>query len=335
MKIERIHIERYGAWQNLELPVDSDGISVYYGPNEAGKTTLMRFIHGILYGFHCDDVERTPGGAGSGSWGGSLQVAVDAQSWIIRRTGRAGTRGLVTVRRLEDSTTAEHAAVPGDLIGDIHETVYENIFAIGLCELQELSTLESREVAEHIYSLSLGLDGQQLLDLTEEVRATGSGILDIDQSSGQLAELYQALDGIDAEIENQGGQRRRHAQLHQARTKWEDTIVDLKQRQQGLENQLHGHEYLERVYDPWARLRDSEKELESLPHIPDFPEDGRQNLEDIETELAAVRGRRKALQNEARELKKQSTEAHVDPDFRRYAPALQSFVDQRDWIAEL
>ena len=49
MKLERIHVERYGAWKNLDLPVDSDGMSVYYGPNEAGKTTLMRFIRGVLY----------------------------------------------------------------------------------------------------------------------------------------------------------------------------------------------------------------------------------------------------------------------------------------------
>ena len=47
MKLERIHIERFGAWQNLDLPVDSEGISVYYGPNEAGKSTLMTLLAGL------------------------------------------------------------------------------------------------------------------------------------------------------------------------------------------------------------------------------------------------------------------------------------------------
>ena len=338
MKLERIHIERYGAWQNLELPVDSDGVSVFYGPNEAGKTTLMRFVQGVLYGFHSADLDRIPGRPESGSWGGSLQLSLGAETWIIRRTGPLGTRGLVTARRLQGGvadTTGENSGVPGDITGDIHETVYENIFAIGLCELQELATLESREVAEHIYSLSLGLDGQQLLALTDVVRTTGTEILDIRHSSGRLSELYQALDEIDTEIGNQAEGRQRHTLLTQELRKWEDSIVDLKQRQQGLENQLHGHEYLERVYDPWVRLRDSEKELEALPHIPDFPEDGLQSLEEIETELAAARERRSALQTEARTLISRSREAQVDSNFRRYAPVLQSFVDQRDWIAEL
>ena len=338
MKLEQIHVERYGVWNNLNLPVDSDGMSVFYGPNEAGKTTLMRFIRGVLYGFRRSDTDRIPGRVESGNWGGSLQVAYGTESWVIRRTGKTETRGLVTAR-LAEGECAESAndgtALLGDIIGDVNETVFESIFAIGLYELQELATLESREVAEHIYSLSLGLDGQELLDLIDGVRAAGKEILDVDNSRGRLAELYEELDEVDSEIDSIGGARRHHAKLGKEQTKLEDEIVELKQRQQGLENQLHGHEYMERVYEPWAKLRRHEQELAGLPELPDFPEDGLQSLEEIETELAAARGRRSTLLAEAKELKKKSKEANVDPNFRRYAPALQSFVDQRDWIAEL
>ena len=338
MKLERIHVERYGAWKNLDLPVDSDGMSVYYGPNEAGKTTLMRFIRGVLYGFRRGDTDRIPGRVESGNWGGSLQVAYGTESWVIRRTGKTGTRGLVTARLAEgefSESASDGAALLGDIVGDVNETVFESIFAIGLYELQELATLESREVAEHIYSLSLGLDGQELLELIDGVRAAGKEILDVENGRGRLAELYAELDEVDSEIDSIGGARRRHAKLSKEQAKLEDEIVELKQRQQGLENQLHGHEYMERVYEPWAKLRRHEQELVGLPELPDFPEDGLQSLEEIETELAAARGRRNALLAEAKELKKKSKEANVDPNFRRYAPALQSFVDQRDWIAEL
>lgn len=338
MKLERIHVERYGAWQNLDLPVDSEGISVYYGPNEAGKTTLMRFIRGVLYGFRRSDMDRIAGRVESGSWGGSLQVAYGTESWVVRRTGKAGTRGLVTASRAEsdfNNSTIDGTALLGDIVGDVNETVFESIFAIGLYELQELATLESREVAEHIYSLSLGLDGQELLELIDGVRDASSEILDVEKDTGLLTRLYGELDELDREIESIGGSRRRHARLSSEQEKLEDSIVELKERQQGLENQLHGHEYLERVYEPWAKLHRYEQELALLPDLPDFPEDGLQSLEEIETELAAARGRRKALLAEAKELKQKSRSANVDSNFRRYAPALQSFVEQRDWIAEL
>ncbi|MDA0588932.1 MAG: AAA family ATPase [Planctomycetota bacterium] len=338
MKLERIHVERYGAWNNLELPVDADGMSVYYGPNEAGKTTLMRFIRGVLYGFRRGDTDRIPGRVESGSWGGSLQVAHGTESWVVRRTGKTGTRGLVTARPADGdfgASASDGRTLLGDIVGDVNETVFESIFAIGLYELQELATLESREVAEHIYSLSLGLDGQQLLELIDGVRDASQAILNVEAETGRLTELYEELDEVDSEIASIGPTRKRHAKLSHEQEKWEDTIVDLKQRQQGLENQLHGHEYLERVYDPWAKLHRHEQELALLPNLPDFPEDGLQSLEEIETELAAARGRRNALLTESKQLRAKSKEANVDPNFRRYAPALQSFVDQRDWIAEL
>ena len=50
MRITSLKIERFGVWEGLSLPKVSRGINVFYGPNEAGKTTLMQFIRACLYG---------------------------------------------------------------------------------------------------------------------------------------------------------------------------------------------------------------------------------------------------------------------------------------------
>ncbi len=199
MKLERIHIEHYGAWQNLDLPVDAEGTSVYYGPNEAGKSTLMRFIRGVLYGFQTDDVGRPAGNTGQ-PWGGSLQVEQDGESWIVRRAGKDGSRGLVTARPVEAEERAafrDEQSVAPNLTGDVSESIYRNIFAIGLDELKEIASLESREVAEHVYSLSLGLDGQQLLSMIDQARAERNELLNPETGTGELAELHGELDSID------------------------------------------------------------------------------------------------------------------------------------------
>lgn len=342
MKLERIHIERFGAWQNLDLPVDSEGISVYYGANEAGKSTLMKFVRGVLYGFPKNESGRPIDDDGTRPWGGSLQIQHDAESWVIRRSGQGDSTGLVTSWPVdhEDHSNGEVASRDGselvsNLVSGVSESVYENIFAIGLYELQELATLESKEVAEHIYSLSLGLDGQQLLDLIEEVKEARNELLNIESGEGRLAELYEGVAELDSQLEQANGIRRKHAQLCEEREKWEETIVEFKQRQQGLEHQLNGHEFMEEVYEPWRRVRRFEDEIAQLPHLPDFPADGLSSLEGIETELATAKGHRNALLTEARQLSAQRKQIHPDPEFRRYAPALQAFVDQRDWIAEM
>jgi uncharacterized protein YhaN len=341
MKLERILVERYGAWQNLDLPVDSEGISVYYGPNEAGKSTLMRFIRGVLYGFRKSDVSRPleDDEADTGaSWGGSLQVEHQAEPWMVRRIAQPGSRGLLSAWRAESDHevgATDGSAFQSDIVGGVNEAVFENVFAIGLYELQELATLEDNEVAEHIYSLSLGLDGQQLLDLIQEVRAERSEILDAEAGTGTLAEAHAEIDEIDQQLEEKAGARRKYEQLLVEQDEWEETIVELKQRQQGLEHQLRGHEYMERVHEPWLKVRQIERQLAKLPDLPDFPESGLADLQEIETELSALKGRRSTLLGEAQNLSAQAKQIRIDADLKRYRPALRSFIDQREWIADL
>lgn len=58
MRITSLKVERFGVWENLDLPKLSPGLNVFYGPNEAGKTTLMQFIRTCLYGGGDEDRER-------------------------------------------------------------------------------------------------------------------------------------------------------------------------------------------------------------------------------------------------------------------------------------
>ena len=55
MRITGIEIERFGVWQNYKQALNRNGLTVFYGPNEAGKTTLLRFIRGLLYGYPPDE----------------------------------------------------------------------------------------------------------------------------------------------------------------------------------------------------------------------------------------------------------------------------------------
>ena len=51
MRIKTIEIDGFGVWNGLALEELSDHATVVYGPNEAGKTTLMQFVRAVLYGF--------------------------------------------------------------------------------------------------------------------------------------------------------------------------------------------------------------------------------------------------------------------------------------------
>ncbi len=49
MKIKQLKINSYGKLKNKEINL-SDNINIIYGKNEAGKSTLLKFIINSFYG---------------------------------------------------------------------------------------------------------------------------------------------------------------------------------------------------------------------------------------------------------------------------------------------
>ncbi len=76
-----------------------------------------------------------------------------------------------------------------NLLGGITEPVYENIFAIGLNELQELATLDGEEVARYIYGISLGPDGERILKAYNNSEVDSKHLFDETKKDGHLLKL--------------------------------------------------------------------------------------------------------------------------------------------------
>ena len=49
MKINYLKINGFGKLEDKEINLN-DNINIIYGENEAGKTTILKFISGMLYG---------------------------------------------------------------------------------------------------------------------------------------------------------------------------------------------------------------------------------------------------------------------------------------------
>lgn len=105
MKITEIHIDHFGPWNQLAMPLPNDGVTVISGPNESGKSALRRFVRGVLFGFSSLDggsefrARRLPSA-------GSLRVRHRGQVFDIRRAAHDGDAGFVTTRRLTTTGTA-------------------------------------------------------------------------------------------------------------------------------------------------------------------------------------------------------------------------------------
>lgn len=118
MRLEHLRLTAFGKFKGQELEL-GPGLNVIYGPNEAGKSTVQRFIQGMLYGFYkggtrrrlkLEEMDRYQPWSGAG-YRGTLIYRLDRTGRRIRVEREFGDRSTV---RVFDAHTGEPLAFPQD-----------------------------------------------------------------------------------------------------------------------------------------------------------------------------------------------------------------------------
>lgn len=333
MKIREIQIDRFGAWQDLRLPLHGGGLTVVHGPNEAGKSTLMRFIGGILYGFDPAEPQAGEDGPAPDSRSGGLLVDHCEQGHEIRRTAEPGRRGTLTISGLEPECLEEDWL--SERLGGTPKKIFEHVFAVGLHEIQELATLQDDEIARHIYGMTLGPEGQKLLEISADLNRRRSRLFDGHAPHGPLREDLVRDGQLAEELHSAAASRDRHAELDRERRHLEDEIADAKNRLEEGRRQLDGHRFLERVWKPWNQVRELQAELDQLPNVAEFPQNGLERLAELDHEIESATRVRETLLAEADRFRQQAETLEIDPEIRRHEAVIRDLLDQRSWMAEL
>lgn len=324
MKIRQLHIERFGGWQQVELPLSTDGLTVLYGLNETGKSTLVRFLRGMLYGFGSEDVLGAGARPRAVACGGQLVLESDGEEVVIRRS--SGT----------SASDAEPAGADASrvaaMLGGVGRDVYERIFAVGLAELQELATLQGDEVSQYLYQMSLGRDGQRLVTALQEADAAQRSFLDGTAPGETLRRWQSMLSDLDARIAELEGQTAQHESLERERRRLESAIDEQRARQRGLRAQLRGHRFLDRVWSPWSRQQSLLRERNTLPDVSKFPSDGVLRLRTLESELRDLRQQRIRLIASLRRLRSDLRQIPLDKPLRRRRNEVRRLLEQFDVI---
>ncbi|MDA1213199.1 MAG: hypothetical protein O2955_11825, partial [Planctomycetota bacterium] len=78
----------------------------------------------------------------------------------------------------------------------------------------------------------------------------------------------------------------------------QDQLVEMKSRRAGLESQLRGHQFMDRIWGPWNTLQRLRREWKQIPRVKGFPENGLEQLIHIEQELESTRRCRDSIRAE-------------------------------------
>lgn len=161
MKIRELHLKHFGKFSDKRI-VLKDGINIFYGENESGKTTIHTFIKSMLFG-----MERGRGRAASNDtfrlyepwensnyYSGILKFESGGKNFCLTRNFDKYTKSASLV--CEDDGE-EFSLEHGDLeviLNGLHAANYENTISIGQMKIETNQSLatELQNFATNYYS---------------------------------------------------------------------------------------------------------------------------------------------------------------------------------------
>ena len=341
MRVKDIQIDGFGVWTGLSVESLNDKMTLFYGPNEAGKTTLMQFIRAMFYGFSEDRCDRYFPPVFGGTRGGAIRVAGTTGGYTIRRHHEAGIEQHHEQVSVVGPGGSEQGRQQIDtLLGSIDESIFTNVFAIGLRELQELSSLDDTEAADELYKLSTGLDRVSLVEVIRGLKKSRSELIGVADGtdSGQdesLRRLISKRDRLRHEVQTSvhGGQR--WVELAAKRQAQEKEIRTLDERVISLEQQARCVEIATSIYETWCQRDELAERIDLLSAEPLLPDDAPKRLKEIESQIDQQRVKVEEIKEKRRGIRVQAEQFPIHRKLVELKPGIEFASQQAPWIETL
>ncbi len=326
MKIQRLRIDGFGHFADKELGPFDRPVSVFYGPNEAGKSTLLEFIRRVFFGFP-DGRSRAnhyPPMAG-GRHGGSVTFITDGgETVIVQRIAGAGG-GPLTLTTAAGVPLREAELVR--LLGHPLD-VFQSVSTFTLDELHSDEMLRNDSINSQIYSAGMGaarLPGalrtmkaekeklfksggrtQAIYDTADQLREIDAKLRDVANNATEYGRLTARLETIGRELEGLDNLHREYQSLYEQ----EQRLVD--------------------AWEDWNALDEVGRRLDQLPVIDDFPAKGVSRLEALEERVQTAERERQTASRKAEDLRPKAKVRVAHENILDYSPGIRRLERGRD-----
>ena len=282
MRLDRLYLDGFGQFHQRIFGPISTPVTVFYGPNEAGKSTLLAFIRTVLFGFPGRGRDKYYPALSGGQHGGRIWLSnVTGDVYIVERF--AGVHGGTLSVRTESGEELEAAATLSKLTGNATPDLFKNVFAFSLDELQTADLMNDSEVAGRVYGVGYGVSklsgftksldskkrklylptGQQqaIANCLKELLEVETPLRDIENNAEKYSERASAKSAVEQDLDGSGAK-----------------LVDLNARSRQVGLLMKGR-------NDWQALSDCEVRLDQMPQFEQFPENSIPRLEALQSRV--------------------------------------------------
>ena len=269
MKIIQMNLDDFGIYHNVMWNPPEKGLIVMHGRNESGKTTLMKYVRSMFFGYL------------RGEWKGYF-----GHMDIRRENGREYR----IYRNEKESYIAD-----GDMLiheeparlwwHDLERVTYDNIFAMGLEDLQGFKVLSNEAVRSRFFSIESGMNlGATSRDLQRRMSdllvASVQGKKPINQLLSQQRDYDLRIDRLAYDEEEFAALQKEEEKTHEEERRIRLEAEEIKLQLERISMPISAWQVYRRGRQAWNHMQE-------LADVSQFPPEGAKEFTQTEEKIAS------------------------------------------------
>lgn len=279
MKITDLQLQQYGIYHDASWQPSQTSLNIVMGENESGKTTMLRFIRDMLFGY------------GRGKWQGRKGnmgfVRSDGQFYrVFRNEKEQWFENTNHVKFTED--------LPAAWWHGLNRSIYEKIFAVGLEDLQGASFLANDTVRSRFFMLQ---GGDKLANAKAELEeAKGKLFTSSAQGKRKINQLASDLEEAGKELDGLSRQEKDFSDLQRRQEEMKKEIADLQLK---LDKDNEENSRLEKRLGAWKYYQQAvsvKHQLDLSSQVTMFPSNGKEQWNQLMNRMKVIHDQKESLQ---------------------------------------
>lgn len=335
MRIDGWRVDGFGILRGHQVRGLADGLTVFLGPNEAGKSTLLAFLRGVLVGYPARGAAAHYPPLNGGEHGGRVFLRGAEGEVIVERMVKSKTPRVIFPDRVDTGDD-----VVRRLLGGVDAGLFNSVFAFSLTELQDLRSLSGEGVRDRIFSAGIAGAGRSARQAATRLDKEASELLR-PRKGGRVNDLLDLLSESESLTAAARAAASHYPRLLEAEAEARRRVEAAHEEARAVRDALRRGERLLELWPVYLEGEEARRELESLGSVDGLPEDPEERLARVTGAVTTASLQVAELEADVDEARRavDSGRAALRPDLAALSPRVEGVADRlgvyQDRVASL
>ncbi|QST00711.1 AAA family ATPase [Pontibacillus sp. ALD_SL1] len=323
MKLKQALIYGFGKWHHKTIHFQDEGLTVFYGKNEAGKSTLRQFILYVLFNLPPKKVKAYIPKMG-GTVGGRLMISDVRYGTVYIERDYNQNNG--EARCYFDDGSEQSEEWLRHYLKGMDKNTFEAIFSFDLHDIQHIHTVGSKAIGDVLFGV--GMTGsKQIYQLETKLEKEIDRLFKKQGRKPVLNEQFAHVKEMEQTLSFLKQEEQKYEDLKLEEQEVQDELHQLQEKRQTYmvrKDLLEKHHQASHLIFRYQQLKE---ERSSLPETLQFPEQGLERYYKLKEQEMPIRSEKEVVKQELQ--REESKKGEVPPYDEEGVEELTEWIDHK------